>query len=122
MSLYKTTVACSEILPETKQISPIELAQVINTNAVPIILDVRTAKEYSEGHIPGAINIEYRELPSRLHGIKSSAKKQIIVYCERGFRAKIAEHTLKQAGFKKILHLQGDMSAWRSKGLEIEKD
>lgn len=116
-----TTFACGEVLPETKQIAPIELAQVINTNAVPIILDVRTTEEYSEGHIPGAINIEYRELPSRLHEIQSSAKKQIVVYCERGFRAKIAEDTLKQAGFTEILHLQGDMSVWRQKGFKIER-
>ena len=120
-SLCISTVACNKVFPETKQISPIELAQVINTNTAPIILDVRTAKEYSEGHIPGAINIEYREISSRLHEIQSSEKKQIIVYCERGFRAKIAEYTLKQAGFEEILHLQGDMSAWRRKGLKIER-
>lgn len=121
LSLCTTSVACSKVFPETKQIFPTELAQVINTNTAPVILDVLTTKEYSEGHIPGAINIEYRELPSRLHEIQSSAKKQIVVYCERGFRAKIAEHTLKQAGFTEILHLQGDMSVWRQKGFKIER-
>lgn len=115
-----STVACNNTLPLSKQISPSQLVELIKIDRVPIILDVRTAQEYSEGHIPEAINIEYRELPSRINELRSLGKKQIVVYCERGFRAAIAENTLKQAGFEKILHLEGDMSAWRSKGLEID--
>lgn len=119
LTLCITTVACGETFLTSKQISPTELSELIETDAVPIILDVRTAEEYSEGHIPGAINIEYRELPSRLDEISSLGKKQIVVYCERGVRATIAEDTLKQAGFEEVLHLEGDISAWREKELKM---
>ena len=115
-----STMSCSEAFSASKQISPSELVEQIKIDKAPIILDVRTAKEYSEGHIPGAINIEYRELPQHLDEVHSLEKKQIVVYCERGFRAAIAEDTLKKAGFEEVLHLQGDMSAWRSKGFEID--
>lgn len=114
-----STVAYTGIIPTSKQISPSELAERIETNTAPIILDVRTAKEYSEGHIPRAINIEYIELPSRIDEVYSLRKKQIVVYCERGIRAAIAEKTLKNAGFEEILHLEGDMNTWRNKRLKI---
>ena len=44
----------------------------------------------------------------------------MVVYCEVGVRAKVAEVILSQAGFKSILHLEGDMSAWRSSNLPTE--
>ncbi len=62
------------------------------------------------------------KLPSRIDEVRNLGKKdKIIVYCERGVRANIAEETLKKAGFTEVLHLEGDMSGWRDGGLEVEK-
>ena len=98
-----------------------ELIEQIKLDKAPVILDVRTPEEYSQGHIPGAINIEYRELPSRISEVNSLSNQKIVVYCERGVRANIAEETLKKAGFTEFLHLEGDMSGWREKGFEVER-
>lgn len=84
-----------------------------------ILLDVRTVKEYAEGHIPGAINIHYQALPDRLSGLAENKAQTIVVYCERGIRAGFAETTLRQAGFKNIVHLEGDMRAWRASKLPV---
>ena len=113
--------ACSSSIAGSKQIPATELIEQIRVDKAPIILDVRTFEEYLEGHIPGAINIEYRELPSRIDEIDSFSNKKIVVYCERGVRANIAEETLKKAGFTEVLHLEGDMSGWRYRGFETEK-
>ena len=112
---------CNSSIAGNKQIPATELIEQIKLDKAPIILDVRTAEEYLEGHIPGAINIEYRELPSRIDEINSFRNKRIVVYCERGVRANIAEETLKKAGFTEVLHLEGDMSGWRDRGFEIER-
>lgn len=114
-------VACNSTSAANKQISQAELIELIQADKAPFILDVRTAEEYSQGRVPGAINIEYRELPSRVDEINSLSKKKIVVYCERGVRANIAEETLKKAVFTEVLHLEGDMSGWRKRGLEVEK-
>ena len=113
--------ACNSSIAGNKQIDATELIEQIQIDKAPVILDVRTPKEYLEGHIPGAINIEYRELPSRIDEVsKLSEKNKIVVYCERGVRANIAEETLRKAGFTDVLHLEGDMSGWRERGFEIE--
>ena len=112
---------CDSSIAGNKQIPATELIEQIKLDKAPIILDVRTAEEYLQGHIPGAINIEYRELPSRIDEINSFNNNKIVVYCERGVRANIAEETLKKAGFTEVLHLEGDMSGWRERGFEIER-
>lgn len=113
--------ACNSTIAESKQISATELIELIKIEKAPVILDVRSAEEYSEARVPGAINIEYRELPSRIHEVRKLGEGKIVVYCERGVRANIAKETLRKAGFTDILHLEGDMSGWRKRGLEVEK-
>lgn len=112
--------ACDSSIAGNKQISAAELVEQIKLDKAPMILDVRTQEEYSEGHIPGAINIEYRELPSRIDEINAFTNKKIVVYCERGVRANIAEETLNKAGFTEVLRLEGDMSGWRERGLATD--
>jgi rhodanese-related sulfurtransferase len=85
------------------------------------ILDVRTAREYSLGHIPGAINIGHRDISTRLDEIRSYADKDVVVYCELGVRARMAQTTLTKAGLLHVYHLTGDMAGWRDAGLATEK-
>ncbi|MBV6624833.1 MAG: rhodanese-like domain-containing protein [Rivularia sp. (in: Bacteria)] len=113
--------ACNSSIAGNQQISATKLIEQIQVDKAPVILDVRTREEYSRGHIPGAINIEYGELPSRINEINSLSNQKIVVYCERGVRANIAEETLIKAGFTKVLHLEGDMYGWRERGFKVEK-
>ncbi|MCG8362905.1 MAG: rhodanese-like domain-containing protein [Pseudanabaenales cyanobacterium] len=115
------SVACSDGVNASGLISQADLAEQIEAKTAPIILDVRTAREYRAGHIPGAINIHYRELPERLEEVSALGGQEIVVYCERGIRANFAERTLQAAGFKSILHLDGDMVVWRANDLPIEE-
>jgi rhodanese-related sulfurtransferase len=98
-----------------------ELIQRIKANQSGLILDVRTPEEFAEGHVPGAINIPYDQLGSRLAEISSHKGKDIVLYCRSGKRAGIAANTLQTAGFSQLLHLDGDMNGWLSKGLPTKK-
>ncbi len=100
-------------------ISQKELLGQIEARTAPVILDVRSAGEYNAGHIPGAINIEYRQLPQRLNELPTAKGQPIVVYCETGVRATIANATLKTAGYTPIFQLTGHMKAWRTKGFPI---
>lgn len=61
------------------------------------LLDVRSPQEYSEGHVPGAINIPVDELRSRLDELPR--RRQIAAYCQVGQRGYLATRILIQAGF-----------------------
>jgi rhodanese-related sulfurtransferase len=109
-------------MAQATDISQADLMQRIKTNHAGLILDVRSPEEYVEGHVPGAINIPYDQLDSRLAEISSHKNKEIVLYCKSGRRTGIAVNTLQAAGFSKLRHLDGDMDGWISKGdLPIKK-
>ncbi len=110
-------LAACERTGSSQTISQQELLESLESNPAPLILDVRTPREYQGGHIPGAVNLEYRQIPSRLADLAPAMEREIVVYCEVGPRAQAAQSMLLQAGFTNVRHLQGDMSAWRRGGL-----
>ncbi len=66
----------------------------------PFLLDVRTPKEYSAGHIPGAVNIPVDNLRSRLSELPRD--RTIAAYCQVGQRGYLATRILLQAGFSTV--------------------
>jgi len=106
--------------PAVTQVSQDQVVEMIQKGSAPLILDVRTPAEYAKGHVPGATNIPYDQLPSRLEELGPDRSQEIVVYCESGRRAAMASETLTDAGFEAIRHLEGDMSGWRKAGLPTE--
>jgi rhodanese-related sulfurtransferase len=86
-----------------------------------LILDVRTPEEFAAGHVPGAINIPYTHLPSRISEVADSGDKDIVLYCVTGVRAEKGAERLRENGFQKLLHLDGDMKAWEEQKRPLEK-
>jgi rhodanese-related sulfurtransferase len=84
------------------------------------ILDVRSGGEYASGHVPGAVHIPYDEVAMRLEQIGADRERTLVVYCETGVRAEVAERALRAAGYADVRHLEGDMHGWRKAGLPIE--
>jgi rhodanese-related sulfurtransferase len=62
----------------------------------PFLVDVRTAQEFSQGHIPGALNIPVDEVRSRLSEFPRD--RAIAIYCQVGQRGYLATRILKQSG------------------------
>jgi len=84
-------------------------------------IDVRSAGEYSKGHVPGAINIPHDNISNQLEQIKHLKDKPVLLYCRSGRRADMAETTLSELGFSQLYHLQGDMMEWDKNQLPVEK-
>ncbi len=76
------------------------------------MLDVRTAAEFDEGHLTGAVNIPYDSLAARIAELGPAGEHDVVVYCRSGRRSAIALTTLKDAGFSRLFHLDGDWQRW----------
>lgn len=85
-----------------------------------VVLDVRTAKEFAEGHVPGAINISHDELEARLPELEADRDRDVVVYCRSGKRAGLALDMLEKAGFKRLYHLEGDYLGWAAASRPVE--
>ena len=97
------------------------LKRIESKDSTMVILDVRTPEEYKAGHVPGAINIPYSHLPARISEVADAADKDIVVYCAIGIRAELGAERLRENGFTRLLHLDGDMKAWEEKKRPLAK-
>jgi phage shock protein E len=99
-------------------ISPEQVLEISGRADAPLLLDVRSPEEFASGHVPGAKNVSYDQVASRLAELGPA--REVVVYCEKGGRAAKAAEVLKGAGFD-VKHLSGDMSGWRAQGLPVER-
>jgi rhodanese-related sulfurtransferase len=83
-----------------------------------ILLDVRTAQEFNDGHIKGARLIPVAEISNRINELAPFKSKEIVVYCRSGHRSATASMVLKKNGFTRVVNLQGGIINWSSKGYE----
>lgn len=80
------------------------------------LLDVRTAEEYDEGHIDGALQADFKSSNFMATAEAQLVKGQpVAVYCRSGRRSAMAAEQLTAAGYK-CVNLKGGILAWQSKG------
>lgn len=77
---------------------PVSVAKELLDEGGHIFLDVRTAKEFKMGHIPGAVHIERGLLEFKINNQIPDKNAQIVVYCKVGGRGSLAAHTLGTYG------------------------
>ena len=90
-----------------RQISMDEAVKTMKDEKNYIILDVRRPDEYSEGHIPGAINVPNEEIGSAEIAELPDKSQLILVYCRSGRRSKEASEKLVKLGYTGIVEIGG---------------
>ena len=92
-------------------------ALVADTNVV--VLDVRTASEFAEGHLERAINIDYQQSHFMEKATAALPKnKTIAVYCRSGRRSAGAAGKLGANGYK-LVNLKGGIIAWKEAEMPV---
>ena len=82
------------------------------------LVDVRSADEFRDGYIPGAINIAVHEISAKLNKIPKD--KPVVVYCRSGSRSAHAAQSLMAAGYGEVYDL-GGLFEWARQGLPIKR-
>jgi rhodanese-related sulfurtransferase len=78
------------------------------------ILDVRQVPEWEEYHIPGSTLIPLNELAGRQNEVPK--EREVVVVCRSGQRSAKGRDILMEAGFKKVINMQGGLLQWRADG------
>jgi rhodanese-related sulfurtransferase len=101
-------------------ISTLQATQLMNQQNA-LVLDVRDASEYQNGHLLNARNIPLAELDARARELEKHKVKPLVIVCESDNRSAKAAAALRKQGFEKVFTLGGGMAAWRQAGLPLEK-
>jgi rhodanese-related sulfurtransferase len=79
-----------------------------------LIIDARDRAQFEKGHIPGAINIEWRRVLAQKNQIPKD--KTVLIYCNTGSLSAQAGFALRVAGYENVRILQGGFEEWKAKG------
>lgn len=106
--IFAAVIVAFIVFKRLGQISPGKARELVRQGAK--LVDVRSAAEFSSGHIPGAVNIPVSELGAR--GASLGAKDApVVVYCASGTRSALARSVLKGQGFAQVFNL-GSIARW----------
>ncbi|UCG00813.1 MAG: sulfurtransferase TusA family protein [Candidatus Heimdallarchaeota archaeon] len=104
---------------EWSEITVDELYKRFNTNQptlIPLILDIRTIREYTDAHVPTARQIYVTEIKANLESLQTFKEKEIVTICPGGGLSLVAVDILVDAGFKDVKSLKDGMDLWVKKG------
>jgi len=103
-----------------KDIGVEEFDRLRNEKKYPV-LDVRTAKEFEAGHIPGAINLDISgsDFDKKLSELKKD--QPYLVNCAIGARSAKACDKMVKMDFQSVYNLEGGIKAWQRAGKPVEK-
>jgi DMSO/TMAO reductase YedYZ molybdopterin-dependent catalytic subunit/glyoxylase-like metal-dependent hydrolase (beta-lactamase superfamily II) len=99
-----------ELVARIERITAATLAEQLEGAEPPLVVDVRTEREWREQRISGSLNIPLTRLQERVDEVPRD--RQVVVHCATGYRSSIAASVLKRHGFDNISDLVGGISAW----------
>lgn len=79
-----------------------------------MVIDARDAGQFAKGHIPGAVNMDWRQVLAKRTNIPKN--KPVLIYCNTGSLSAQAGFALRVAGWDNVRILQGGMEEWKAKG------
>ena len=106
-------------LSQVKAVSPGEATRLLNHDNA-IMIDMRSDKDYRDGHIVNAVNVPdgKGEIPATL---SKHLERPVIVYCQRGQTSTAVCNRLSKQGFESVYNLQGGVLAWQKAELPLTK-
>ena len=108
-STSSTTLTAQTI---NKKVLKKEFAELMKKNGAQLI-DVRTPREFTNGFIEGAKNIDYNGDSFEKQMKKLDKTKPVLVYCAAGGRSENAAELLQEWGFKEVYDLEGGYNGWK---------
>jgi rhodanese-related sulfurtransferase len=100
-----------DLIGHTKRVT----APAVSELGPKAIIDVRTEKEWQDGHLDGSVNIPLNQLAARVFEVPADG--DVVVHCQGGYRSSIATSMLQRFGRTNVIDLVGGYKAWVQSGL-----
>jgi hydroxyacylglutathione hydrolase len=96
----------------TERVSAPMLAEELASPNPPLIVDIRTPREWSSAHLANSINVPLSQLQQRIEELPRD--RRIAVHCAGGYRSSMAASILNQHGITNLIELAGGIAAWQA--------
>lgn len=112
------TAACKQS-GKVRDMDANSFSEQLKKDSNALVIDVRTAEEFEQGHLKGAINynVEAGDFEQKISSLDTS--KALYVYCLAGKRSAKAASILDEKGYRRIYNLSGGIKQWEEQGLPL---
>jgi glyoxylase-like metal-dependent hydrolase (beta-lactamase superfamily II)/rhodanese-related sulfurtransferase len=107
---------CPDRVVRVERVTAITLAEQLESAEPPLVLDVRTEREWRENRIGASVNVPLARLMQRFDELPRD--RPLVAQCATGYRSAIAASLLLGDGFAAVADLVGGLAAWHSCNLE----
>ena len=105
---------------KANQMEPAAAIRLMN-NDDAVVLDVREASDFSNGHIKSAKNVPMSSFQNQIDSLAEHKDKPVLAYCRSGNVSGKACRILKHSGFTKVHNLAGGILSWQDANLPLTK-
>jgi len=106
-----------DLVRTTERVSAPMMAEELASPNPPLVLDIRSPREWAAKHIEGSVNIPLNHLEERIAEIPRD--RRIAVHCAGGYRSSIAASILYKKGINDLIELAGGLAAWEAAQLPL---
>ena len=106
-----------DLVSATERVSPLMLAEELASGKPPLVIDIRTPREWGAKHLSGSVNLPLAHLQERMSEVPPD--RRIAVHCAGGYRSSIAVSLLNQHGITNLIELAGGITAWEVAKLPV---
>lgn len=103
MRAPKSAVTRHEIIALT----PEEASEFLTKNHSTLLLDVRTNADYLRGHLSGSVSLPLESIHADLDAVTDDKEIPVILYCQMGYKSRLAAEVLVEAGYKHVYTIPG---------------
>lgn len=101
-------------------VDPVGATELINHRDA-VVVDVRPAADFAQGHIINAVNIPMNGFQKQISTLQKHKDKPIVVNCRSGSQSSAACRLLRKEGFNEVFNLRGGILAWQNANLPITR-
>lgn len=112
MSAFKDVIR--RVRSQIREVSVEEARESVSRGAV--LVDVREADEWAQGHVPGAISIPRGLLERQIEDKVPERTTEIVLHCAGGTRSALAARSLQELGYTNVSSMAGGFGRWKEAG------
>ncbi len=109
-----------EVVGVTHRITAQALSERLQETEQPLVVDIRTEKEWQASHIEDSVNIPLSHLRERVAELPKD--RTLVIQCAGGYRSSIGASILAQEGFSRVFDLVGGYQAWSASSLPVVEE
>ncbi|WP_079202125.1 rhodanese-like domain-containing protein [Pseudomonas sp. CC6-YY-74] len=107
MRVLATVLALLLSLPLAADEISLQRAVIALQTPDAVLIDVRTAEEFSAGALPGASRIGHEQIATQIAALAPDKNTPIVLYCRSGRRSALAQDSLVQLGYRNVINAGG---------------